>query len=111
MSNTPSASLDEGTPGTKPAYKLDSLQWGLIPSWSKEPPSGPQHTINATCEKLFEGGGLWGSVRDKKRCVVVAEGFYEWKAAEGGGKGKQPHFVRMKEGKLMMMAGLWDRAE
>ena len=110
MSNTPSASLgtDNGTPGTKPAYKLDGLQWGLIPSWSKEPPTGPQHTINATCEKLFEGGGLWGSVRDKKRCVVIASGFYEWKA---DGKGKVPHFMKMQGEKLMMLAGLWDKAE
>lgn len=86
------------------------MSWGLIPSWSKEPPTGPQHTINATCEKLFEGGGLWGSVRDKKRCVVIMSGFYEWQAKEGKG-GKVPHFMKIKGEKLMMLAGLWDKAE
>lgn len=91
-------------------YKLDSLQWGLIPGWSKEPPTSPQHTINATCEKLFEGGGLWGSLRDKKRCVVVADGFFEWKQGSNS-KSKLAHFVKPKKGKLMMMAGLWDKAE
>lgn len=50
------------------------LKWGVIPSWSKEPPTGLQHTINAQAEKLFTGEGLWGALRDRKRCVIVAEG-------------------------------------
>ncbi|KAK4050317.1 hypothetical protein OIO90_005110 [Microbotryomycetes sp. JL221] len=94
-------------PNNQEHFILEGFQWGLVPHWSKEPPNGPQHTINATCEKLREGGGMWGSCRNKKRCVVVAEGFYEWQQK---GNQKLAHFVRPKNG-LMLMAGLWDHAE
>lgn len=49
-------------------------------------------------------------MRDKKRCVVVADGFFEWKQGSNS-KSKLAHFVKPKKGKLMMMAGLWDKAE
>lgn len=48
-------------------------------------------------------------MRDRKRCIVIANGFYEWQKKDS--KTKLPHFVKPKEGKLMLMAGLWDRAE
>jgi putative SOS response-associated peptidase YedK len=48
-------------------------------------------------------------VRDRKRCVVIANGFFEWQKKDS--KTKLPHFVKPKEGKLMLMAGLWDKAE
>jgi hypothetical protein len=46
-------------------------------------------------------------MKQKKRCIVIAQGFYEW-LKKNGGKEKIPHFIRRKDGKLMCMAGLWD---
>jgi hypothetical protein len=50
---------------------------------------------------------MWTTMKQKKRCIVVAQGFYEW-LKKNGGKGKIPHFIKRKDGKLMCMAGLWD---
>jgi putative SOS response-associated peptidase YedK len=53
---------------------MHSMKWGLVPHWSKaEPPT--LNTINARSENLQEGGGMWGSVKGRKRCVVVAQGY------------------------------------
>lgn len=50
------------------------MRWGLVPHWSKaEPPT--LNTINARGENLQEGGGMWGSVKGRKRCVVLAQGY------------------------------------
>ena len=46
-------------------------------------------------------------MKQKKRCVVVCQGFYEWLKKDGG-KEKIPHFVKRKDGRLMCFAGLWD---
>jgi putative SOS response-associated peptidase YedK len=57
----------------EPALVMHSMRWGLVPHWSKaEPPA--LNTINARSENLEEGGGIWGSVKGRKRCVVVAQG-------------------------------------
>jgi putative SOS response-associated peptidase YedK len=56
---------------------MHSMKWGLVPHWSKadlaEPPT--LNTINARSENLQEGGGMWGSVQGRKRCVVVVQGY------------------------------------
>ena len=55
------------------ALVMHSMRWGLVPHWSKaEPPT--LNTINARSENLEEGGGMWGSVKGRKRCVVVVQG-------------------------------------
>jgi putative SOS response-associated peptidase YedK len=57
----------------EPALVMHSMRWGLVPHWSKaEPPT--LNTINARAENLEEGGGMWGSVKGSKRCIVVAQG-------------------------------------
>ncbi|GAA5903241.1 hypothetical protein JCM6882_008115 [Rhodosporidiobolus microsporus] len=89
-------------------YNLDLLVWGLIPSWFKEPPQGGLSTINAQCESVFEGKPSWRGPRENRRCVVIAQGFYEWLQK---GKEKVPHFVKRKDGKLMAFAGLWDHCD
>ncbi|KAH9003841.1 DUF159-domain-containing protein [Lactarius hatsudake] len=88
------------------ALVMHSMKWGLVPHWSKaESPS--LNTINARAENLEEGGGMWGSIKGRKRCVVVAQGYYEWLK-----KGTQriPHFTRRKDRRLMLFAGLYDSA-
>ncbi|KAF8262601.1 hypothetical protein EI94DRAFT_672108 [Lactarius quietus] len=91
----------------EPALVMHSMRWGLVPHWSKaEPPA--LNTINARAENLEESsGGMWGSLKGRKRCVVVAQGYYEWLK-----KGTQriPHFTRHKDRRLMLFAGLYDSA-
>ena len=95
-------------------YKLQSMKWGLIPSWTAQPstPSKKQpfnlKTINCRADTLAQRGGLWASMKARKRCVVLAQGFYEWLQPTTGGKIKTPHYIRRKDGKLMCFAGLWD---
>ncbi|GJN94515.1 hypothetical protein Rhopal_007598-T1 [Rhodotorula paludigena] len=79
--------------------QLDLLKWGLVPHWYSEPPQGLS-TINAQCESVFEGTPAWRGPRERKRCVVFAQGFYEW-LQKPGQKDKQPHFVKHKDGRLM----------
>ncbi|KAI0277879.1 hypothetical protein BGY98DRAFT_917654 [Russula aff. rugulosa BPL654] len=88
----------------EPALVMHSMKWGLVPHWSKaEPPT--LNTINARAENLQEGGGMWGSVKGRKRCVVVAQGYYEWLKK---GSQRTPHFTRHKDQRLMLFAGLYD---
>lgn len=64
-------------------------------------------TINCRDDSLIESRGMWNTMKQKKRCIVVCQGFYEW-LKKNGGKEKIPHFTKRKDGKLMCLAGLWD---
>ena len=86
-------------------YRLDYYVWGLIPSWAKDPEIGSR-MINARSETLAEKPAFRNSYR-RKRCLVLADGFYEWKQLEGG-KAKQPVYIYMKSRQPFAFAGLWD---
>lgn len=86
--------------------ELTFLTWGLIPSWAKDPSIG-QKLINARAESLTEKPAFRAAFR-RRRCIVPADGFYEWKKT---GDGKQPYFIARKDGKPMALAGLWERWE
>ena len=90
-------------------YKLQAMKWGLIPSWTKRNPDTRTmtRTINARAEALANTGGMWNVMKQRKRCIVVAQGFYEWLKKDGS-KEKIPHFVKRQDEKLMCFAGLWD---
>ena len=94
----------------KVGYKLQSMRWGLIPFWTKRKPDygSLMRTINCRDDSLIEDRGMWTSMKRKKRCIVVCQGFYEWLKKGPGGKEKIPHFVKRKDGELMCFAGLWD---
>jgi putative SOS response-associated peptidase YedK len=64
-------------------------------------------TINCRDDSLIEDRGMWTSMKKKKRCTIVAQGFYEW-LKKNNGKEKIPHFTKRKDGQLMCFAGLWD---
>ncbi|MBI3169999.1 MAG: SOS response-associated peptidase [Chloroflexi bacterium] len=85
--------------------KADFFVWGLIPSWSKDPSIGNK-LINARGETLAEKPSFRGGFK-YKRCLVLADGFYEWKSLPGG-KTKTPYFIHMKDRKPFAFAGLWD---
>ncbi len=88
-------------------YKLQSMKWGLIPFWTKRNPDygSMMKTINCRDDSLIENKSMWTTMKQKKRCIVVAQGLYEWLKK---GKDKVPHYVKRKDGKLMCFAGLWD---
>jgi putative SOS response-associated peptidase YedK len=83
---------------------LDPLHWGLIPVWAKERKIGVS-AINARAETIAEKP-LFRDAFAKRRCVVPADGFYEWKEEAGG---KQPYAVARTDGRQMPFAGLWER--
>jgi putative SOS response-associated peptidase YedK len=85
--------------------KADFFVWGLIPSWAKDPSIGSR-LINARGETLAEKPSFRGSYK-YKRCLILADGFYEWKA-QPGTKVKVPHFIHLKNRQPFAFAGLWD---
>lgn len=105
---TTSDTADEAQPSAEIHYKLQSMKWGLIPFWTKRNPDygAMMKTINCRSDSLSQTGGMWSSMKGRKRCVVIAQGFYEW--LKTGPRDKSPHFVKRKDGKLMCFAGLWD---
>jgi putative SOS response-associated peptidase YedK len=86
----------------------DFFVWGLIPMWAKDPSIG-NRLINARGETLAEKPSFRGSYRHK-RCLILADGFYEWKSIAGK-KSKTPYFIHMQNRKPFAFAGLWDHWE
>jgi len=84
--------------------RIGYLRWGLIPSWAKDAKMGSK-LINARAETLTEKPSFRDAVRHR-RCLIVADGFYEWAHTEHG---KQPMRIQRKDGGLFAMAGLWER--
>jgi putative SOS response-associated peptidase YedK len=83
--------------------RLVEMQWGLIPSWSKEP-RAQFSTINARAETITKSPVFRGPFKSR-RCLVPASGFYEWQRTE---QGKQPFCIQLKNGELFAFAGLYD---
>jgi putative SOS response-associated peptidase YedK len=86
--------------------QLQSLQWGLIPSWAKDPAIGSK-LINARAETVNEKPSFRSSFRHR-RCLILADGFYEWQQVEGSRK-KQPYFMSLQDDRPFAFAGLYDR--
>ncbi|KAI1639639.1 DUF159-domain-containing protein [Biscogniauxia mediterranea] len=102
-------------PGTETVrYKLQSMKWGLVPFWTKRNSdyASIMKTINCRDDSLAHGhSGMWSTMKARKRCIVVAQGFYEWLKKGPGGREKIPYFVKRKDGRLMCFAGLWDMVQ
>jgi putative SOS response-associated peptidase YedK len=84
--------------------ELVALQWGLVPFWADDPEIGSRMT-NARSETAATKPAFRASFRSR-RCLIVADGFYEWQARDGR---KQPYYIRLTSGLPFGMAGLWDR--
>ena len=83
---------------------LAMLHWGLVPHWAKERAIG-NRMINARSETLAEKPSYREAFR-RRRCLVLADGWYEWQPAPGG---KQPWFVRLRDPRPIAFAGLWEK--
>jgi putative SOS response-associated peptidase YedK len=83
---------------------VSEVRWGLIPSWAKDPSIG-NRMINARAETLGEKPAFRDALA-RRRCLVPASGFYEWKAS---GKTKQPFYIHPPEGDAVCFGGLWER--
>ncbi|THX34449.1 DUF159 domain protein [Aureobasidium pullulans] len=99
----------DGAATKETRYKLQAMKWGLIPFWTKRQPDygNMMRTINCRDDSLSTSGGLWNTMKQRKRCIIVCEGFYEW-LKKNDGRDRIPHFVKRKDGQLMCFAGLWD---
>lgn len=80
------------------------LKWGLIPSWSKEPKTSFS-TINARAETVASKPAFRSAFK-KRRCLILADGFYEWQKTDGT---KQPMYIHMQDDEPFAFAGLWER--
>lgn len=85
--------------------RLDFFQWGLIPSWAKDPSIGNQ-MINARAETLADKPSFRSAFR-RRRCLIMADGFYEWRP-EPGQRRKIPMYIRLASGQPFAFAGLWE---
>lgn len=105
----PEQARPEGTASDTPARPeepvrtLDRYRWGLIPHWAKDAKIG-YRMINARAETVATKNAFKGPFR-RRRCIVPADGFYEWKRTDGS---KQPFFIHSVDGMPLAFAGLWD---
>lgn len=83
--------------------ELAFLQWGLIPSWSKDSKIGSR-MINARSETVAEKPSFRAAFK-RRRCLIPADGFYEWQRQ---GDRKQPVYIRSRDGAPFALAGLWE---
>lgn len=92
---------------TAEGRELAMVRWGLIPSWAKDEKIG-NRLLNARSETAAEKPSFRAAFR-RRRCLVVADGFYEWKKV-GAAKGapKQPYYIRMQDHRPFGFAGLWE---
>jgi putative SOS response-associated peptidase YedK len=81
---------------------LALFRWGFVPNWAAVP-NGPR-PVNAKVEGIADKPMFRESFR-QRRCLIPADGFYEWKDTPGG---KRPLFYRLRGGEPMALAGLWD---
>jgi len=106
------AVLDRADPAAEestPARRLRMLRWGLVPSWAKDPSIGSR-MINARVETAAEKPSFRRAFA-KRRCLLPADGYYEWYTGEDGSAGKpkrQPFFITPKDHGILSLAGLYE---
>lgn len=83
--------------------RLTFFQWGLVPSWSKDVTIGSR-LINARSETVTEKPSFRNAFK-RRRCLIPADGFYEWQKVNGG---KQPLYIHGADGRPLALAGLWE---
>lgn len=86
-----------------PTRRLEAARWGLVPSWAKDPKIGAR-AFNARSEEL-EDKPMFRGALEKRRAVVPASGYYEWKTVDGV---KTPHYIHPADDEPLFFAGLYE---
>lgn len=86
------------------ARTLDTAHWGFTPTWAKSLDDGPR-PINARAETV-PTSRLFKRAFEQRRCLIPADGFYEWQARSG--KRKQPYYIQRSDGELLALGGIWE---
>ena len=86
--------------------EMVQMRWGLIPFWAKDEKIG-YSTINARVEAVDTKPAFRAAFK-ARRCLIVADGFYEWKKLDEKGKDKQPYLIGLKAGGPFGFAGWWE---
>lgn len=86
--------------------KVEWMMWGLVPSWAKDPEIG-NRMINARSETLSEKPSFRNAFK-RRRCLILADGFYEWLRPKGKSGPVIPYYFRRKDGRSFPFAGLWE---
>jgi putative SOS response-associated peptidase YedK len=84
-------------------HQLTFYKWGLLPSWAKDPAMANK-MINARSETAAEKPAFRSAFK-RRRCLIPADGFFEWQQQGGG---KVPLFIHLKDHAIFTMAGLWE---
>lgn len=90
----------------EPQRQFVGLHWGLVPSWAGDRTIG-NRMINARAETAADKPAFRAALR-RRRCLVVADGFYEWQRV---GKLRRPMFIHMRDDRPFAFAGLWESWE
>lgn len=88
---------------------VEMVRWGLVPYWAKDPKIG-YSLINARAESVADKPSFKSAFKSK-RCLVLTDGFYEWKSEPANPKIKTPYYYSLKSGRPFTFAGLWDHWE
>lgn len=83
---------------------IQLFNWGLIPFWAKDD-SIKKNTLNARIETIHEKPSFRNAVNN--RCLILADGFYEWQWIDDKGKQKQKYLITLSNDELFAFAGLW----
>lgn len=94
------AAVRQPSAGTR---ELVTFRWGLVPYWAKDPSVG-NRMINARAESVAEKPAYRSAYR-QRRCLVLADGFYEWRTEA---RGKTPYYISLASGEPFAFAGLWE---
>lgn len=89
-----------------PEKQMLLMRWGLVPAWAKDHRGTPR-PINARAEEAA-GKPMFRQAYRQRRCLVPADGFYEWRRGPGKGKAGEPFYFRRRDGVPFAMAGLWE---
>jgi putative SOS response-associated peptidase YedK len=96
----------DGKVSARPVRQLRVMRWGLIPSWAKDESIGAR-MINARAETVAEANAFRRAYA-KRRCLIPANGWYEWRAGETPKARKQPYFMTPSDGHGIAFAGLYE---
>src|SRR5579863_6119128 len=94
-----------GRDPTSGARRAEKMKWGLVPSWAKDAKIA-YSTFNARAETIDSAPAFRGAWRAGRRCLVVTDGYYEWRKRNNGDG--QPFAIARVDDGLTVFAGLWD---